>query len=158
MYTLPDGLTFSTLQISAAVAGMAGGPLILVPLTYALGRSSIIWWSLIACMCCGIWGALMTGKGDYLPFVLSRFFAGVFGSVPSILGAGVLTDIFFLHERGRAFSTFSLSFLMGTVAGPTFGGFIVQHVYWANELWWTVGLQGLIIILGACDLSVSFKR
>lgn len=71
----------------------------------------------------------------------------MFGSVPSILGASNITDLFFLHERGRAFLVFSLSFLLGTVAGPTFGGFIVEHGDWPVEFWWTVGLQGLASVL-----------
>lgn len=89
----------------------------------------------------------MTHSNQYKPFVISRLFAGVFGSVPSILGASTITDLFFLHERGRIFVIFSLSFLLGTVAGPTFGGFIVEHVNWPVEFWWTVGLQGLALML-----------
>ena len=89
----------------------------------------------------------MTDSNQYDPFVISRLFAGMFGSVPSILGASFITDLFFLHERGRAFLVFSLSFLMGTVAGPTFGGFIVQHVDWPVVFWWTIGLQGLALVL-----------
>lgn len=89
----------------------------------------------------------MTSKDQYTAFVLSRLFAGMFGSVPSILGSGTIIDIFFLHERGKAFVIFSLSFLLGTVAGPTFCGFIVDHTEWPVEFWWTVGLQGLVLIL-----------
>ena len=89
----------------------------------------------------------MTHSNQYNPFVISRLFAGMFGSVPSILGASTITDLFFLHERGRVFLVFSLSFLLGTVAGPTFGGFIVQHADWSFEFWWTVGLQGLALVL-----------
>ena len=89
----------------------------------------------------------MTRSNQYNPFVISRLFAGMFGSIPSILGASTITDLFFLHERGRAYLAFSLSFLLGTVAGPTFGGFIVEHVDWPIEFWWTVGFQGLALIL-----------
>lgn len=89
----------------------------------------------------------MTHSNQYNAFVISRLFAGMLGSVPSILGASTITDLFFLHERGRAFLIFSLSFLLGTVAGPTFGGFIVEHVDWPVEFWWTVGLQGLALVL-----------
>lgn len=89
----------------------------------------------------------MTQSNQYNPFVISRLFAGMFGSVPSILGASTITDLFFLHERGRAFLAFSLSFLLGTVAGPIFGGFIVGHVDWPIEFWWTVGVQGLALVL-----------
>ena len=136
------------LKISSAIAGLAFGPLLLVPFAHVIGRSALIWWSLIGCLCCGVWAARMTGPDDYISFVLSRLFGGIFGSIPSILGAGIIVDIFFLHERGKAFTTFSLSFLLGTVAGPTFGGFIVQRTAWSNEFWWTVGLQGFVIVLG----------
>lgn len=89
----------------------------------------------------------MIHSNQYNAFVISRLFAGMLGSVPSILGASTITDLFFLHERGRAFLIFSLSFLLGTVAGPTFGGFIVEHVDWPVEFWWTVGLQALALVL-----------
>jgi len=90
----------------------------------------------------------MTNHDDYIRFIVSRLFGGIFGSIPSILGAGTIVDIFFLHERGKAFTTYSISFLMGTVAGPTFGGFIVQRTPWPNEFWWTTGLQAFVIVLG----------
>ena len=89
----------------------------------------------------------MTQSNQYDAFVISRLFAGMLGSVPSILGASFITDLFFLHERGRAFLIFSLIFLLGAVAGPTLGGFIVEHVDWPVEFWWTVGLQGLALVL-----------
>ena len=99
-------------------------------------------------MACGIWAATQTGADDYISFTISRLFGGMLGSVPSILGSGMIVDVFYLHERGKAFTTFSLCFLLGTVAGPTFGGFVVEHVNWPNEFWWTVGLQGAVAILG----------
>lgn len=37
---------------------------------------------------------------------------------------------------------------MGTVAGPTFGGFVVEHVAWQFEFWWTVALQCAVALLG----------
>ena len=73
----------------------------------------------------------MTDSNEYNPFIASRLFAGMFGSViycTSILGASTFADQFFLHERGKVFLIFSLGFLLGTVTGPTFGGFIVGHV------------------------------
>ncbi|KAL2014532.1 hypothetical protein VTN00DRAFT_2057 [Thermoascus crustaceus] len=145
--------------ISAAVAGIAAGPLFIVPLAHIFGRSSVIFWSLIGCMGCGIWSARMTGEGDYIPFTVSRLFGGIFGSIPSILGAQPLMDMFFLHERGKVFTTFHLSFLLGTVAGPTFCGFVVQHADWPFEFWWTVALQGVVSVLAFIFLEeTGFTR
>lgn len=37
--------------------------------------------------------------------------------------------------------------LLGVVAGPTFDGFIVEHTSWSVEFWWTIALQGIVLIL-----------
>ncbi|KAJ5093761.1 major facilitator superfamily domain-containing protein [Penicillium angulare] len=152
-------LTELSYTVSAAVAGIAAGPLFIVPLAHVFGRASVIFWTLLGCIACGVWSAEMTGPDQYIGFVLSRLFGGVFGSVPSILGAQMLMDLFFLHERGRVFTTFHMCFLMGTVAGPTFGGFVVQHVAWQFEFWWTVALQGAVALMVLIFLpEIGFTR
>jgi MFS family permease len=82
----------------------------------------------------------MTAPTDYIAFTLSRMLGGVFGSIPSTLGAQFLVDMFFLHERGKMFATFHVCFLLGTVVGSTFGGFVVEHISWPFEFWWAVAL------------------
>ena len=88
----------------------------------------------------------MTRSNQYNFFVIFWLLAGIFEAVSFILGASTITDLFFLYKRDRAFLAFSLSFLLGTVAGHTFGGFIVELVDWPIEFWWTVGLQGLALV------------
>ncbi|SLM41418.1 Major facilitator superfamily domain, general substrate transporter [Lasallia pustulata] len=152
-------LVETSYAVSAAIAGVAAGPLLLVPLAQMFGKSSVIFWTLLATVGCGIWSALMTHRDQYNAFVVARLFSGLFGSVPTILGSGAIMDIFFLHERGLAFTTLAISFLLGTVAGPTFGGFVVQSSPWPIVFWWTVGLQALVAILVFCFLEeTGFTR
>ena len=94
----PTELSYS---ISAAVAGLLAGPLILLPLAHVIGRTSLIFWSLLGAIATQVWAARMTGSNDYISFVLSRLFGGIFGSVATILGSGYIMDMFFLHQRGK---------------------------------------------------------
>jgi MFS family permease len=126
---------------------MAGGPFFFAPVAHVLGRSSVIFWCIVGTLVCQIWGAVMTKHTDYIPFIMSRLFAGFFGAVPTVIGPRVLTDIFFLHQRGRVFTALHMAFLFGTIAGPTFSAFISANAFFPVEFWWTVGLLGFTLIL-----------
>lgn len=90
---------------------------------------------------------MMTGKNQYTAYLVSRYFAGFFGMVVSVLGPRYLVDLFFLHQRGRAFTILHLALNFGASAGPTFSGFIAANHSWTIEYWWSVGLLGFTAIL-----------
>lgn len=101
----------------------------------------------------------MTGSNQYVPYLISRYFAGAFGMVVSVLGPRFLVDMFFLHQRGRAFTILHLALNIGASAGPTFSGFIASDHYWPIEYWWSVGLLGATAILTFCFLEeTGFDR
>ena len=125
-----------------------GGPLILTPLSSIIGRSSLIFWSLIGLLGSNIWATLMTGPSDYIPFVMSRLLAGICGSVPPILATGLIMDIYFLHQRGRAFTVLEVSLHAGSIAAPVFGGFIANAKPWRDVYWWLLAVIAVSIPLG----------
>ena len=88
----------------------------------------------------------MTEETQFNGFIVSRFFSGFFGGVTGVLGPRILVDIFFLHQRGRAFTAFHWCLNFGSVAGPTLSAYISQNRSWTLEMWWTVGLLGFTII------------
>jgi MFS family permease len=133
-------------QISAAIVGLATGLLLWAPLSQYIGRSSCIFWDMLGALAMCIWSATMTGSGDYIPFVISRWLSGTFGSAPSTIGAGTVLDIFFLHQLGKAFVCYTLFTLFGTQFGPTVGGFIVEKAPWPTQFYWTIGVEGFVVI------------
>ncbi|RMZ88129.1 hypothetical protein DV736_g4653, partial [Chaetothyriales sp. CBS 134916] len=141
--TVPDLLN----SVAAALAGWVAGPFIIIPLVAVIGRSAVILYSLIGIFVCQIWGAEMTGSNDFIPFTLSRLFAGLFGAIPAILGSGYIVDLFFLHQRGKAFAIFEVLIIFAVVGGGTLGGFIAQTRPWNYVFWWTLGPVGAAIIL-----------
>lgn len=133
--------------VSAAVAGFAAGPLIISPLAQKVGRSSVIFWSLVMSVVCCIWSAEMTKRNQYGAFVAASVFRGLFGATPAIAGTRLLIDLFYLHERGKAFAFYTWMFMLGILSGPTFSGFIVQHTDWPVEFWWNVASLGFVALL-----------
>ena len=89
----------------------------------------------------------MTKSSQFIPFLLSRLFAGLCGAIPSVFGARIIFDTFFVHERGRAFSVFHISFLLGVIGIPTLGAFSSADVDWPIMFWWTVAILGFTLIM-----------
>ena len=126
---------------------MVIGPFAMLPLSHAIGRTSTIFWSTFLVFICNIWAATMTSSSQYAPYLASRFFAGFGATVPGALGPRILLDLFFIHERGRAFSVFTLSYLQGTLAVPAVSCFVASQTKWPIMFWWTIPLLGLALIL-----------
>lgn len=140
----------------AATAGIAIGPLFAVPLARRYGRTFTFFWSLVGLLVTGIWSATMTRSNQYGPFVAARLFGGLFGGTAPALGADTVVDMFFLHQRGKAFTVLNLSFLAGVVVGPTLSGFIVGSTNWTVQFWWSNALEGIIIILTLALLEDTY--
>ena len=136
-----------SLQVVAATAGIAVGPLLAVPLGRRHGRTFIFFWSMVGLLVTGIWSATMTRSNQYGAFIAARLFGGLFGGSATALGADTIVDIFFLHQRGKALAVLNLSFVAGAIVGPTLSGFIVGSTNWTVQFWWSNGLEGIIILL-----------
>ena len=114
---------------------------------------------MLGTLVCGTWSAVMTHKRDYDDYVVSRFFAALFGSVASAIGAGTIVDIFFLHQRGKAFMFYLATLNLGTVLAPTVSGYIVGNVEWPVQIWWTVAVEGVAAALTFLFLEeTGFQR
>ncbi|QGA17659.1 hypothetical protein EYB26_005334 [Talaromyces marneffei] len=140
----PNDLLYS---VSAGLAGWVAGPFFFIPLVGVVGRGSVIFWSLVCIFAGQIWGAEMTGVNNYIPFTISRLFTGLFGGIPAILGSGYIIDMFFLHQRGKAFAVFEIMIIFAVVGGGTLGGFIANNNPWDLVFWWTLGPVGAAMIL-----------
>ena len=143
-------------QVVAATAGIAFGPLFAVALGRRYGRTCIFFWSNVGLLVTGIWSATMTHSNQYGVFVAARLFGGLFGGIALALGAETIVDIFFLHQRGKAFTALNLSWLAGVVVGPTLSGFIVDSTSWTVQFWWSNGLEGVVIILSLALLEDTY--
>ncbi|KAK4496189.1 hypothetical protein PRZ48_012169 [Zasmidium cellare] len=140
----PTELSYGT---SAGAAGIATGPIFWLALSNYIGRTATMFWALLGALGCSIWSSAMTGQGDYVAFVVSRWAGAHFGSVGSTFGASVILEVFYLHQRGKAFACYTTSILFGVNLGATISGFIAGSAPWPAQYWYFIGVQGICIIL-----------
>ncbi|KAL9089904.1 MAG: hypothetical protein Q9159_002261 [Coniocarpon cinnabarinum] len=126
-------------KFSANVAGLMLAPFFLTPLSRVLGINTTFFWSTLCLLGINVLSAEMSDRGDYTKFVVSRGLAGFFATIPHVLGNAVIVNVFYLHQRGRAFSFFAFCWLFGGIMGQSLGGFIIQHTKWTVEFWYTIG-------------------
>lgn len=150
-------------SVSAAAAGLATGPFLWAWLSRRFGRTSVIFWAMFCNLGVNIWSASMTESNQYIPFVISRWLGGTFGSSPATIGAGIILDIFYLHQRGKgrhsfeysyssltdtaAFACYTIATTFGPQVSGTLSGYISATSPWPVQLWWTVGAIALVLTL-----------
>lgn len=136
------GTEVSTLGLSVLIIGFGLGPLLWAPLSEVYGRKPAV---LIPYFFAAVFSFGTATAKDIQTIIITRFFAGFFGSAPitntggllwTILGgkaritdlvlAGVLGDIWAPTQRGIAIVFYAFAVLGGPVLGPIIGGAIVQ--------------------------------
>lgn len=117
------GTEVSLLGLSLLLVGFAVGPLFWAPLSEIYGRKPAV---LIPYFVAAIFSFGTAAAKDIQTIIITRFFAGFFGSAPVTNTGGVLGDIWSPTERGVALVFYAFAVISGPVLGPIVGGAIVQ--------------------------------
>ncbi|KUI72104.1 hypothetical protein VM1G_07542 [Cytospora mali] len=135
-------------QNSAALAGMIIGSIFFFWLSRLIGRQSVMLWSLLGCLLSSLFASLLTDEHDFDLLVISRGLAGFFGTVVGVLGPRCLIDMFFLHQRGRAFTIFHFFFDLGNTAGPSISALVTHPTGdWRWAFRWCIILDGVAFLV-----------
>lgn len=122
------------------------GPLFLAPLSEIYGRRIVLscanWFFVVWQIGCAL-------SPNIAALIVFRLLAGIGGSGCITLGAGVIADLFPLHERAKATALWSMGPLLGPVAGPICGGFIGETVGWRWVYW------VLLIVAGSLSIGIE---
>ena len=79
-----------------------------------------------------IWSAAATSYGS---LVAARVLNAFAGAATEGLGAAVVADMFFLHERGRWMSVYIFFLVNGTTFGTIVSGFVITNLGWRWLFW-----------------------
>ncbi|KAJ9660984.1 hypothetical protein H2201_006712 [Coniosporium apollinis] len=103
-----------------------------VPMANYFGKRPVfVFASLLLCVCY-VWGAAAKSFNSLL---WSNIVAAFAGSSTEALGAAIVNDLYFLHERGAKMGIYMNAISGGNTIGPLICGFVVQSLGWRWHKW-----------------------
>ncbi|KAJ7644448.1 MFS general substrate transporter [Roridomyces roridus] len=112
-------------QTTIAIAFVGVGAFLWVPLANTYGRRPVLLFtSLLAAA-----SSIASGKAlTWSQLIGTRVLNGIATASFFTVGAGMVSDTFFLHERGRAMGVFTVFLTNSAHVAPIPGGFLAQYV------------------------------
>ncbi|KAI9813841.1 MAG: hypothetical protein M1827_003631 [Pycnora praestabilis] len=111
-----------------------------VPVALYLGKRPVFVVALLVLLLSNTWAAVSRSFGSLLG---SRIVAAFVGSSTEALGAAIVNDIFFLHERSTKLSFYIICLSWGNSMGPLCCGFTVSALGWRWYAWISTILTGV---------------
>ncbi|KAJ7134234.1 MFS general substrate transporter [Mycena epipterygia] len=112
-------------QTTIAIALAGVGSFLWVPLANTYGRRPVLLFTTLLAAA----SSLGSGKAQtWTQLIGTRVLNGIGTSSFFTLGAGMVADCFFLHERGRAMGIFTVFLTNSAHVAPIPGGFLAQYV------------------------------
>ncbi|KUM56360.1 hypothetical protein ACN42_g10853 [Penicillium freii] len=114
-----------------------------VPLSNVFGRRPIILVSLVMLTMCSIWATKAT---SFTSLLAARVFQGIAGAPADTISPGVIGEIYFRHQRGRAMTIYTISLVLGPIIGGIIGGYIANAWGWRWTQWLNVIISGVSLL------------
>ncbi|KAI1445499.1 MFS general substrate transporter [Annulohypoxylon stygium] len=115
-----------------------------VPTAIYLGKRPVFILSCAICFVGAIWAAASTRYGSLLGGCIFGSFGG---GASEALGAAIVNDIYFMHERGTKMSWYIIFIAFGSSLGPLCGGYLIEYKGWAWGKWLSAILLGVNLLL-----------
>ncbi|KAI1633838.1 MFS transporter [Biscogniauxia mediterranea] len=115
-----------------------------VPLAIKFGRRPVYIASYLLLTATCIWCALATSFESALA---GRILLGFAGGAAELVAPLILTDLFFLHERGKCMVIYTCALSAGVGGGVVFSGLIVKTYPWQVVYWLFTACVGFVTFL-----------
>ncbi|KAJ1924849.1 Dityrosine transporter 1 [Tieghemiomyces parasiticus] len=125
--------------VSLFTIGLALGAIVWGPLADQVGRRPAYAAGLLICVLSSIGGALTS---SFPILLIMRLLQGMSSSAGFTVGAGSISDIFEVEERGTAMGIFFSGQMLGPVLGTILGAILSEHLGWRWTFWIIVILAG----------------
>ena len=104
-------------------------------------------------------GSLFAGiRLGFGALLVSRGVQAVGAAMTMSNNFGITTEIFSKNKRGLALSILTTFFALGSIIGPSLGGFILSVSSWPYLFWINVPIGGLSLLVGLVTLPHGVQR
>lgn len=129
--------------ISLPSLGEGLGCFTIAPLAARIGKRPLWLFCATLFLVCEIWAA---ASKSYASLLVARFLASFSAGAVEPLSGDMVSDIFFLHERGFYFGLQTLFLTLGATTSPIFCGFLIQAKGWRWYHWLCAILGGFCVV------------
>ncbi|KPV74750.1 uncharacterized protein RHOBADRAFT_53698 [Rhodotorula graminis WP1] len=130
-------ITQASYFVSVPIIFLGVFPLLWAPVSNRIGRRPVLLLSALLSAACHFAGAYCHSYGALMT---TRVFQAIFLCPPQSIGATMVGEMFFLHERGAKIGIWTLLNSLGPPVAPLLMGPLVYHTNWQ----WTFYLMALI--------------
>ena len=116
--------TAALLPLSLYTLGLAFGPILAAPISETLGRRIVY---LISALVSALFTLGAGFSHNFAALLITRFFAGFFGSPVLAVGGGTNVDIWAPVDLAASTAVFLFAPFLGPAIGPAVGGFAAQY-------------------------------
>lgn len=104
-------------------------------------------------------GSLLCGiSGNLGMLIIARIIQAIGASATMATNQGIITETFPAKERGKALGMIATAVALGTMAGPTLGGFIVTVAPWEYIFLINIPIGIIVYLIGIKNLKVDTKK
>ena len=146
--------TVALLPLSLYVLGLAFGPVLAAPISETRGRRVVY---LVSSPIAALFTLGAGFSNTFAALVITRFFAGFFGSPVLAVGAGTNVDIWPPASRAVPTAAFVLAPFLGPAIGPAVGGFAAQLKGW-RWTQWTILFLLVPVYLYSLGMKETYKK
>ncbi|KAK7417639.1 hypothetical protein QQX98_004460 [Neonectria punicea] len=126
------------------------------PISTSFGRRPVYIASQLTCLASHILRARATSYGAFMGACVIN---GIGAGPSEILQPAVISDIYFLHDRGSWNTLYWVVYMGSLMIAPIIAGPMADHVGWQNFWWLNVAMTSVSIILGIfCFPETKWSR
>ncbi|KAI0521827.1 major facilitator superfamily domain-containing protein [Xylaria bambusicola] len=129
--------------VSLVIAIIGIAPFFWMPLADRFGRRPILLWSLVI----GLVADVGCAKSpSYATMAVCRAIAAIGASPAAAIGAGMVQEMFFKHQRGRYMGIWTVFVTLGVPIGPLVFGFVAFRAGY-RWIYWVLAITSAVLLI-----------